>query len=221
MTSVVPEASTATPHTQDQRPTAAARLDLNRVIEAMPEAVTLAMQTVLPDKYTPELATQIAQDAIASLRRRALLTEAETTLTYEEGFGSYRTAPVETAMRNVDSVFSDAENAQTPLFAAQVVVMDWQNRRPVKVDGKFVPGGQVDGRFTEMRVSHGTSTGEMSPSEAREIVPVLRGFADRLEALCDRADEIAADDFELDAEESERKREALDRRVKAIDEASA
>lgn len=137
------------------------------------------------------------------------LTEAQTTLSRDQGLGVYRTAPVETEMRNVDSVFSNAERAQTPLFAAEIVV----------ADGKCLPDETVDGRFTQMWVSHGTSTGEMSPAEAREIVQTARDFADRLEALCDRADEIAADDYQLDPEASRLKREAEDRRIRAVTEA--
>jgi hypothetical protein len=46
---------------------------------------------------------------------------------------------------------------------------------------------------------YGTSTGTVSPAKGREIVAEVRAFAARLEALCDVAEEIAADDYEAGA----------------------
>lgn len=103
-----------------------------------------------------------------------LLTEAETTLTYDEGLDAYRTARIETDMRDVDSISSDAENARTPLFSVEMVVAD----------------------RAELWVGYGLAVGEVSPGKAREIAAEMRAFAARLEALCDFADGISADDYE-------------------------
>ncbi|MFA3877569.1 hypothetical protein ABS735_28485 [Streptomyces sp. MMCC 100] len=67
MQHIVPT-STETSTRPDQRD--GARLDLARVIEALPDAVATAMQAVLPDQYTPELAAQIAEDAAAQLAHK-------------------------------------------------------------------------------------------------------------------------------------------------------
>ncbi|MER7799027.1 hypothetical protein ABTX71_01715 [Streptomyces parvulus] len=196
MNSVIPEASTATPHHQDQRPTAAAHLDISRAIEAMPDAVTLAMQTVFPQQYTPELAAQIAADTIATLRRRALLTTAQTTLTLDEGMAAHRTVPIESALRDIDC---DAERRDLPWLAAEVVVCD---DKP-----------QAYGRTTQVWLHNGPTTGELSPAEGRTALAAMREFADRFEALLDFADRVAADDFEGDPEIARLDREAEDRRV--------
>ncbi|MFC8220908.1 hypothetical protein ACFUTY_22360 [Streptomyces sp. NPDC057362] len=39
--------------------------DLPRLAAAMPDAIRVALQQVMPDRYTPELAEQIAADAVA------------------------------------------------------------------------------------------------------------------------------------------------------------
>lgn len=104
-----------------------------------------------------------------------LLTDAQTTPVYDEGLDGYRTARVETELRDVDSISSDAENARTPLFAAELVVAD----------------------RAEIWFGYGTTIGEVTPGKAREIAATMRDFADRLEALCDVADGIAADDYEV------------------------
>ncbi|MGA5339031.1 hypothetical protein ACPCK3_07430 [Streptomyces griseoincarnatus] len=103
-----------------------------------------------------------------------LLTVAQQTLTYDEGLGAYRTARIETDMRDVDSISSDAENARTPLFSAEMVVADQ----------------------AELWVGYGSTVGEVSPGKAREIAATMRAFADRLEALCDVADGISAADHQ-------------------------
>ncbi|MFE1250500.1 hypothetical protein [Streptomyces sp. NPDC058741] len=140
----------------------------------------------------PHVAALLAEPA-------GLLAEAQRTLTYDEGLGAHRTAPVESPMRHLDDQYSAEENAAVPLFAAEVVVTDWKSLAPVQVGGLFGPGGTVDGRFTELWFHHGTSTGTVTPAKAREIAQELRAFAARLEALSDVADEIAADDYEAGA----------------------
>ena len=126
----------------------------------------------------------------------ACLTDAQRTLTYDADLGSHRTAPIESPMRDIDDQYTAAENAAVPLFTAEVVVTDWKALEPAEVDGRFRSGGTVDGRFTEMWVSHGHTTGTVTPAKGREIAQAMRDFAARLDALCDRADEIAADDFQ-------------------------
>lgn len=115
------------------------------------------------------------------------LTEQQTTLTYDPECGWFRTAPVETRMRNIDTDATVAENSQLPFLAAQVVVTDWD---------RGTDGRTVDGRFTAVWIHYGTSTGELSPAGARKTAAEIREFADRLDALCDRAEEIAVDDHQ-------------------------
>ncbi|MFF0104519.1 hypothetical protein [Streptomyces hirsutus] len=128
-----------------------------------------------------------------------LLTEAQATLAYDNTVGVHRTAPIESAMRDIDDCHTTAENAAVPLFQAEIVVTDWKPQAPVQVDGRFQSGGTVDGQFTQLWFSYGATIGTVTPGKAREIATEMRAFAARLEALCDRADEIAAEDHEDDA----------------------
>lgn len=119
-----------------------------------------------------------------------LLTEAQRTLTYDEELDAHRTAPIESTMRDIDDCHTTAENAAVPLFSAEIVVTDWKPSQP---------GGTVDGQSTQLWFSYGTTIGTVTPAKARAIAAEMRAFAARLESLCDRADEIAADDHEDDA----------------------
>ncbi len=131
--------------------------------------------TVEQAEHMSKVADQLAEDRAREHTEPAgLLTVAQQTLVFDAGLGAYRTARIETDMRDVDSISSDAENARTPLFSAEMVVAD-----------------QV-----ELWFGYGTTIGEVSPGKAREIVAEMRAFAARLEALCDVADGIAADDYE-------------------------
>lgn len=190
-------ASTETSTRPDQRNSAC--LDLARVIEALPDAVTTAMQAVLPEHYTPELAAQIAQDAIAGLRRRALLTKEQTTLTFDQGMPAHRTLPIESELRDLDPSQHWNSGDNQPWLAAEVVVHD---DKP-----------QAYGRKTEVWLSYGLHTAELSPPQGREALKAMRGFGDRYEALLDFADQVAADDHDGDPEIARLDREAEDRRI--------
>lgn len=143
---------------------------------------TAAVQDAEPAREHPEVAS--------------LLTEAQRTLTYDANFGGHRTTPVESTARDIDDGYTTAENAAVPLFTAEVVVTNWKALEAAQADGRFRPGATVDGRFTELWVSHGHTTGTVTPAKGREIAQAMRDFAARLDALCDVADEIAADDYE-------------------------
>jgi hypothetical protein len=143
-------------------------------------------------EHYPAVAALLAEPA-------GLLTEAQRTLSHDEGLGAWRTAPVETDMRDINDDHTPNENAAVPLLAAEVVVTDWKPSEPVQEDGMFRPGTSVEGRFTQLWVMYGTSTGTVTPAKGREIVAEMRAFAARLEALCDVADGIAADDYEAGA----------------------
>ncbi|MFH9012662.1 hypothetical protein ACH4C6_14890 [Streptomyces sp. NPDC017943] len=150
----------------------------------------------------PHVAALLAEPAAGgtgSVQPAGLLTVPQQTLTYDDGLGAWRTAPIESAMRDIDDQHTTEENAGVPLFSAEVVVSDWKTLPPVEVDGRFVSGGSVDGRFTQLWLSYGDTTGTVTPAKAREIVAEMRSFAARLEALCDVADGIAADDYEAGA----------------------
>lgn len=167
----------------------------------------------------PDLAEH-GRRALTFARASRHLTREQMELTYDEDLGGHRTTPIETPMRDIDDQHTDEENAVVPLFSVEVVVTDWKALPPVEAGGRFVSGGSVDGRFTEMWFRHGDTTGTVTPAKAREIAAEMRSFAARLDALCDVADEIAADDFQLDPEASRLKREELDRRIRAVNEAS-
>ncbi|MGW3711442.1 DUF6907 domain-containing protein [Streptomyces albogriseolus] len=193
------------------------RLDLHRVLDALPDAVATAMQAVFPDQYTPELAEQIARDA------RARLIEAHPTTAGVRGsewmarWGCppwcitdhtdalspdwHTSAPVETAMRNIDSAHTDDENAQLPWLAAKTVVI---NDKP-----------QAYGRETRLWLDFGTATAELSPAEGRVVLDALRRFTADFEAVVEHAERTAEDDFEGDPEIARLDREAEDRRIAA------
>ncbi|NNN34386.1 hypothetical protein HLK59_29290 [Streptomyces sp. S3(2020)] len=146
------------------------------------------------DAQFPAVAAFLAETARE--HTEPLLTEAQRTLVMDEGLGAPRTAPVESAMRDIDDTLSPAENAELPLFDAQVVVLNWKPNGEIGPDGHFEPRGSVYGRFTKVWFNRGATTATLTPAQAREVVAEMRDFAGRLEALCERADEIAVDDHE-------------------------
>lgn len=116
----------------------------------------------------------------------------------------HTSAPVETALRNIDSANRPTENAQLPFLAARTVLI---NDKP-----------QAYGRETRVWLDYGTSTGELTPAEARDTLDAMRGFLAEFEAVVDLAEAVAADDFDGDPEIARLDREAQDRRT-AIPEA--
>jgi hypothetical protein len=136
-----------------------------------------------------------------------LLSTEQTTLVMDEGLGGWRTAPVESEMRDIDDQRLPAENAETPFLAAEIVMIDWRS--------------QAYGRKTEVWLRYGLTTGSLTPAEAREALAEIKSFVPYLEAVVERAEEIGAGDFEGDPEVARLDREAEDRRIRAIDEARA
>ncbi|MCZ9352957.1 hypothetical protein NGM36_24840 [Streptomyces mutabilis] len=113
----------------------------------------------------------------------------------------HATPQIETKMRNIAADHTAAENARFPWLAAKTVVI---NDKP-----------QAYGRETRVWLDFGTSTGELTPTEARKALVAMRGFVIELECLVDQAEKIAADDFEGDPEIARLDREAQDRWIKA------
>ncbi|MFF5759649.1 DUF6907 domain-containing protein [Streptomyces longwoodensis] len=113
----------------------------------------------------------------------------------------HATAPVETALRDIDSNGTRWDNAQIPWLAAKTVVI---NDKP-----------QAYGRETRVWIDYGTTTGELSPAQAREALEALRGFTAQLEAVVEYAERSAADDFDGDPEIARLDREAENRRIAA------
>ncbi|MGQ5579687.1 DUF6907 domain-containing protein [Streptomyces sp. ECR3.8] len=193
------------------------RLDLHRVLDALPDAITTAMQAVFPDRYTPELAEQIASDARARLLGTYPVTAELRGPEWMARWGCppwcvndhtaptspdwHTSAPVETALRNIDSAHTDSENAQLPFLAARTVVV---NDKP-----------QAYGRETRVWLDFGTATGELSPAEARVALDALRRFTTDFESVVEHAERTAEDDFEGDPEIARLDREAEDRRITA------
>lgn len=110
--------------------------------------------------------------------------------------------PVETALRNIDAAHSPSENAQHPFLAARTVVI---NDKP-----------QAYGRETRVWLDYGSSTGELSPAEAREALEAMRDFVTQFAAVVEHAERTAADDFTGDPEIARLDREAQDQRIAAV-----
>lgn len=193
------------------------RLDLHRVLDALPDAVATAIQAVFPDRYTPELAEQIASDARARLLGTYPVTAELRGAEWMARWGCtpwcindhtaptspdwHTSAPVETALRNIDSAHTDSENAQIPFLAARTVVV---NDKP-----------QAYGRETRVWLDFGTATGELSPAEARSVLNAMRSFTTGFEAVVAHAEKTAVDDFEGDPEIALLDREHETRRIRA------
>lgn len=195
---------------------------IERVIAALPDVVDQAMRTALPGEYTPELSARIAQAMTAELRTPHPLTAAERGNDWMLRWGcipdcindhdepnapEWHTAGrIETAMRDIDSSLGNEKDA-VPFLAAQVVVI---NDKP-----------QAYGRETRVWLDYGTTTGELSPAEARQTLEAMREFVAQFEAVVAHAEECAADDFEGDPEIARLDHEAWSRRIRSIAEASA
>ncbi|MFF5004104.1 hypothetical protein ACFY3G_14815 [Streptomyces phaeochromogenes] len=139
--------------------------------------------------------------------REPLLTPAQSTLVLDDGLGAWRTAAVETALRNIDADCTAAENAETPFLGAEVVVSDDR--------------AQAYGRRTKVWLQYGLTIGELPPAKAREVLAAIKGFIPQLEAVVALAEEIGAGDFEGDPEIARLDQAAERRRTRAIDEARA
>ncbi|GKQ40317.1 hypothetical protein [Streptomyces sp. A012304] len=202
---------------------------LERVIAALPSAVTEAMQSALPGRYTPELAAQFVEAMTAELRQAQKpedypLTAAQRGPVWMARYGCnpecgldhagadgepgwHSTAPLETELRDIDDNCSAAENATVPFLGAQVVVDNYRS--------------QAYGRRTLVWLHYGTSTGTLTPTKAREVLTAMRGFVAEFEAVVDQAEVIAVDDFDGDPEVARLDREAEDRRIAAVSKAHA
>ncbi|MEV5182867.1 hypothetical protein AB0K88_24215 [Streptomyces werraensis] len=164
----------------------------------------MAHHTAIPpvDRSTNGHAAFVVQAAEATRGHTdqvaaGILTEAQRTPVLDESVGFYRTTPIESAARDIDDQYTADENAAVPFLSAEIVISDWKTAEPTqRSNGMFGPGDTVDGRFTEVWLSYGTTTGTVTPAKAREMAAEMRSFAARLDALCDVADEIAADDYE-------------------------
>lgn len=180
-----------------------------RLIAALPNAVDEAMRKAVPDKYTAEQADAFATCMIAELRRAAdsPLTAAQRTPALDEGLGAHITAPVETALRDIDDQCSARENETLPFLAAQMVVSDY---RP-----------QAYGRHTHVWLHYGRTVGTLTPARGRQVLAAMRAFTDLLEAVVDLAEETAAGDFEGDPEIARLDAEYEARRIAAINKAHA
>ncbi|MEU3292988.1 hypothetical protein ABZ722_11570 [Streptomyces longwoodensis] len=108
---------------------------------------------------------------------------------------------IETTLRDLDADNSWAENARVPWLGAQVVTI---NDKP-----------QAYGRQTRVWIDYGTTTGELSPAQAREALEALRGFTAQFAEVVEYAERSAADDFDGDPEIARLDREAEDRRIAA------
>ncbi|MGW2044676.1 DUF6907 domain-containing protein [Streptomyces sp. NPDC001858] len=197
--------------------------NLDRLDEAMPSVVDKAMREVLPHRYTPELARQIADDIMARLRRAAApepLTARQRGTEWMLRWNCppwcindhtdptspefHSAAPVETDLRT-----THLENGlnDSPWLTAEVVA--------------FSDKPQAYGRETRVLLGYGDHLAELTPAKARNALEAMRGFVPLLESVVDLADEIAADDFEGDPEIAAADKEAEDRRVGRITGAAA
>ncbi|MGW5335368.1 hypothetical protein [Streptomyces bauhiniae] len=134
------------------------------------------------------------------------LTPEQSTFTFDGGLAGRMTDPVETALRDISGQHSPAENTEIPFLAARAVVLDDE-----RTTAAF-------GRRTEVWLDYGTTSGSLTPAEAREVLEAMRDFLPRLEAVIEIAEREAADDFPGDPELARLHLEAEDLRIKAITE---
>ncbi|MEU5769829.1 hypothetical protein ABZ782_28330 [Streptomyces asoensis] len=210
---------------QTSTPDVAADGNLDRLAEALPAVVDRAMRETIPQKYTPELAQQMADDIMARLRRARAprpLTAAERGASWMARWGCtpwcsidhaetnapewHATAPVETDLRDHDLDTSGFDN-NLPWMAARMVVA---SDKP-----------QAYGRKTGVWIDYGVHTAELTPARARRALAALRGFAAELEAVVDQAEVVAADDFEGDPEIAAADKAYWDQHIRKINEAQA
>ncbi|GHC27034.1 MULTISPECIES: hypothetical protein [Streptomyces rochei group] len=111
----------------------------------------------------------------------AALAPEHTALTFDECMIAHRTTPIESGLRDLDADQHWGDASALPWLAAEVVIHAEE------------PGY---GRKTEVWLSYGVHTGELSPAQGREALKAMREFADRYEQLLDFADQVAADDAE-------------------------
>ncbi|CBG71906.1 hypothetical protein SCAB_48551 [Streptomyces scabiei 87.22] len=114
--------------------------------------------------------------------------------------GWHASVPIETESQDISSDLP----ADGPWLSAQIVVID---DKP-----------QAYGRKTEVWVHYGPETGALSPAQTRQVARDARAFAERLEALANHAEQLAAGDFEGDPEIARLDREAEDARIRRITE---
>lgn len=181
------------------------RLAFSRCMDAIEAVFKASQNKQMTQGALRELVDMCA--AKASTASPGLLTEAQRTLTLDEGLGAHRTTAIETALRDLDSDAAWGRTVSVPWLAAEIVVHD---DKP-----------QAYGRTTKLWLHYGIRTGELSPAQAREALDAMRGFLPRLEALVALAEETAAGDFVGDPEIARLDREADDRRIKAINEGRA
>lgn len=178
--------------------TLTARLNvLQRVVEVLQQQPdpaartrgTVAVRAAL-DCTRGELTDLARQAAPANVPLK--LTDAQTTLVYDE-FGGWRTTtPISTPSRSLDPGDPD----DLPFLEARVVTLDW---------GYDDQHRQVDGHFTEVWLDTGYSTAPLTPARARQVVGELLDFAVRLELLCDYAEKVAAEDHQDDEDAAVRR----------------
>lgn len=129
-----------------------------------------------PTGHLPAVVAQAGREHPAG----ALAPE-HTALTFDEGMIAYRTAPIESKLRDLDSTQHWGDATGLPWLAAEVVIH--------AEEPSF-------GRQTQVWLTYGVHTGELSPAQGREALAAMREFADRYERLLDYADQVAVDDTE-------------------------
>ncbi len=152
--------------------------------------------------------TQLAEFGVqvaGFLNEDGPLTAAQSTFVPDDSLGGRLTAPVETALRDIDDSYSAAENEKRPFLAAKAVVSDYRS--------------QAYGRHTEVWLDYGLTTASLTPAKAREVLAAMAGFYAQFEAVIELAEREAVKDFEGDPEIAKADREAEDRRIRAVTEA--
>lgn len=201
---------------------------LDQVTAALPEAVDTAMQRAIPERYTPQLAAELAAIMANLLRQQpeqSPLTAAQRGTEWMLRYGCtpwclndhtnpatpewHSAGPTETELRDAHldtSGYSDNGDSLPWLSAETIVVND----KP-----------QAYGRETRVLLGYGVQLAELTPADTRRALEAMRRFVTQLETVVDQADQIAADDFPGDPEIAQADREATDRRTKRISGVSA
>ncbi|MFI2431954.1 hypothetical protein [Streptomyces sp. NPDC018693] len=242
MTSVIPEASTATPDTREQRTgvtvaigatygpsTERAALDL----WATPDTDAYAYEAI----YDParisladaeaSIRTQLAEFSVhvaGFLNEDGPLTAAQRGPAWIARYGCNPECGLDHAGADGEPGWHSTTPIETELRNIDDNYSTAENAKVPFLGAQVVVDNyrsQAYGRRTLVWLHFGTSTGTLTPAKARDALTAMRGFVAEFEAVVDQAAATAADDFEGDPEVARLDREAEDRRIAAVSKAHA
>lgn len=198
---------------REHREPEAEHADLDKVIAATPDAVRVAIEKAIPDRYTPELVAQISADVIAQLN--AIRTpSAQATASQHtpwcvmdhagaDGVPGWCSGPTAQVTAPTTSADHNPDREPLPVLAARVAQC---NDNP-----------EAFGIKTQIWFEADTELYELDVPQARTMVARLKAFVPQLEAMCEQLERAAVDDRPGDPEAQARYMAALDARIKDAD----